>query len=225
MLQTATSLLRVGKPIQRGAGAQSAAGRGGSCGRAPGRQQCVLGSRWGGGRGLAEAYTSTGRPRCEPSGPGPSRDTPASRGQGLFVGGRFRFDAGHSMGLARAEGKREQLRGGNDQELEARASPLTPPPKGPPRPFPGCRPQTPINRLGQEYRGRGRRSPTPPCSLASGHGPAGTYPGPGVCPPRLRPLPSLPPPHFASPPPRDAAMSVTGNSKGAWLPSLTTETP
>ena len=41
--------------------------------------------------------------------------------------------------------------------------------------------------------------------------------GPGTGLPRPRPLPSLPPPHFTSPPPGAAAMSVTGNSKGVCL--------
>lgn len=67
--------------------------------------------------------------------------------------------------------------------------------------------------LGQESRG-GMPGPAP---LASGHGPSRTYRGPGTGLPRPRPLPSLPPPHFTSPPPGAAAMSVTGNSKGVCL--------
>lgn len=79
------------------------------------------------------------------------------------------MDAGHSMGPARAEGTREQPREGSDQELEARASPRTPPRKGFPQALPWV--QTPdSNGLGQEYRGRGRRRPRPlaPWLRASG---------------------------------------------------------
>lgn len=61
--------------------------------------------------------------------------------------------------------------------------------------------------------------------LLGPHRPSCTYRGPGACLPRLRPLPSLPPPHFTSPPPGAGAMPVTGNSKGTCLPSRTTKTP
>lgn len=94
---------------------------------------------------------------------------------------------------------------------------MTPPPKGiPSRPFPGCRPQTPLPSARNPEEAEGR-TPRPCAPLASGHGPSRTYRGRGTGLPRPRPLPSLPPPHFTSPPPGAAAMSVTGNSKGVCL--------
>ena len=94
---------------------------------------------------------------------------------------------------------------------------MTPPLKGiPSRPFPGCRPQTPLPSARNPEEAEGR-APRPCAPLASGHGPSRTYRGPGTGLPRPRPLPSLPPPHFTSPPPGAAAMPVTGNSKGVCL--------
>lgn len=108
----------------------------------------MLGSRWGRGWGLAEAYKYTRQQWREPSGPGPGRDITGGR-VSLLAGG---LDFGHGtppMGLARAEGQREHLREGHDQELEARASPLGTPSEGIPQDVAWV--QTPdSNSLGQE---------------------------------------------------------------------------
>lgn len=103
-------------------------------------------------------------------------------GPGFIVGRRLPSDAGPPRGRARAEGKCEHPGKGSGQELEARAGPRAPPPKRSPEAISWV--QTPDSPLpGQESRGRGRPSPTPPCfpaPLASGHRPPGTYRGRGA---------------------------------------------
>lgn len=85
----------------------------------------------------------------------------------------------------------------------------------------GCTAQT-LLALGKNSEDAEGRAPRP-LLPTSGRGPFRTYRGPRAGLPRPRPLPSLPPPHFASPPPGAAAMSVAGSSDATCLLPATTE--
>lgn len=117
----------------------------------------------------------------------------------------------------------EDVREGAGQELEA-APRLPHRGMSPLMPLAGCTLQTLLGS-GKNSGDAEGRAPRP---LASHFGPpAFSYlPGdPRTGLPRPRPLPSLPPPHFTSPPPGAAAMSVTGSSEATCLLPATTEVP
>lgn len=99
--------------------------------------------------------------------PAPEPSHPTNLGQGFFVGRRLRSDAGPPRGQARTKDKCEHLGKGNGQELEARARPLTPLRRDPLRPFPGCRPQTPLSlaKNPEDVEGRAPRPLASPLPL------------------------------------------------------------